>query len=54
MESFSGGKIYVTTWDFDGIRVAYRDLNENPAEFGYGGGRPTDPKLMDTIVIDVP
>lgn len=54
MESFSGGKIYVTTWDFDGIRVAYRDLSADPAEFEYGGGGPTDPKLMDTIVIDVP
>ena len=54
LPSFSGGKIYVTTWDFDGIRVVYRELGATPGQFEYGGGEATDPKLMDTLMIDVP
>lgn len=52
--SLSGGKVYVTTWDYDGLNGMYRDLRATPGGFEYGGGEPTDPKLMDTLLIDIP
>ena len=54
ISDFSGGKIFVTTWDFDGIEVRYRSLAANAGIWNYGGGDPGDPKLMDTLMIDVP
>ncbi|MEO1228332.1 MAG: pectin acetylesterase-family hydrolase [Myxococcota bacterium] len=54
LPSLSGGKVFVTTWDFDGISGIYRELRANPGGFEYGGGQPNEPKLMDTLLIDLP
>jgi hypothetical protein len=53
IKSFSGVKVYITTWDFDG---GYRLLKPNPATAIFGGGDgTTDPLIMDdTVVITLP
>jgi glycosidase len=45
--SWSGIKVYVTTWDFDGIKGVFRPLSPAGGQWEMGGGQPTDPKWMD-------
>lgn len=52
LNSLSGIKIYINTWDYDG---GYRPLNTIADTHTYGGGNPNDPKIMDdTVVITLP
>ena len=51
--SYSGYKLYITTWDFDGIEARYRDLKPEPKAYIFGGGNPGDPKIMDDISLDI-
>jgi glycosidase len=50
--SLSGIKLYLSTWDYDSN---FRALKAKADTQSYGGGKPTDPKIMDdTIVITLP
>lgn len=50
--SLSGIKLYLNTWDYDS---AYRPLQAVADSHSYGGGKPTDPKIMDdTVIITLP
>jgi carbohydrate-binding DOMON domain-containing protein len=40
----AGARLYVTTWDYDG---GYRALAPQAAPFVFGGGQPTDPRVID-------
>jgi glycosidase len=44
LPSLSGLKLYVTTWDYDGV---YRALTPEPAPYGFGGGPRDGAKVMD-------
>ena len=47
--SLSGIKLYLSTWDYDSN---YRELKLKSDQQSFGGGKSTDPKIMDdTIVI---
>ncbi len=50
----SGTQVYITTWDIDGMSASYRPLSPDGAEWEFGGGAATDPKIMDSIQIAVP
>src|SRR5262249_56732069 len=67
--SWSGVKIYVSTWDFDGIGRIFRPLTKDGGQWRMGGGGPpytpdatdptvlysNDPKIMDDMpVITIP
>jgi hypothetical protein len=67
--SWSGVKLYITTWDFDGIGAIFRPLTESGGQWRMGGGGPpytpdpvdptvkysSDPKIMDDLpVITIP
>ncbi len=54
--SLSGSKIYITTWDIDGISNSYRPLTDEGDAFVMGGGNATDPLIMDDTqpVLTVP
>jgi hypothetical protein len=67
--SWSGVKIYVSTWDFDGIGAVFRPLTKDGGQWRMGGGGPpytpdatdpsvlysNDPKIMDDLpVITIP
>jgi glycosidase len=39
-----GARLYVTTWDYDG---GYRALALQPGPFIFGGGKATDPRVID-------
>jgi hypothetical protein len=67
--SSSGVKLYITTWDFDGIGAILRPLTESGGQWRMGGGGPpyapdpvdpavkysSDPKIMDDLpVITIP
>jgi len=66
---WSGVKIYIATWDFDGIGAIFRPLTESGGQWRMGGGGPpftpdptdptvkysNDPKIMDDLpVITIP
>ncbi|PNR97414.1 alpha-amylase family glycosyl hydrolase [Petrotoga olearia] len=49
----SGWTIYITTYDYDGIEGVLRPLSPNGGPWSFGGGNPTDPKIMDDILIKI-
>ncbi len=49
LASWSGVKVYVATWDFDGIGAAFRELTPEGGQWAMGGGATTDPKIMDDL-----
>ncbi|MBP7369952.1 MAG: hypothetical protein KA902_00780, partial [Arenimonas sp.] len=52
LKSLSGLKFYLNTWDYDG---GYRPLKPQADQHSYGGGKPSDAKIMDeTVVITLP
>lgn len=52
----SGTRIYVSTWDYDGLESANRQLRPEPGQYIFGGGDGrVDPLIMDdTGIIVVP
>lgn len=55
LASWSGVKLYVATWDYDGIGAAFRELTPAGGQWAMGGGATTDPKVMDDLApITVP
>jgi len=49
LSTWEGVKIYVTTWDFDGIGGNFRPLSPAGGQWDYGGGQSTDPLIMDEV-----
>lgn len=49
LASWSGVRVYATTWDIDGLAGAYRTLSPAGEQYNYGGGAPTDPYVMDSV-----
>ena len=43
-DTLDGARLYVTTWDFD---AGYRELAPDAGATTFGGGRATDPRVMD-------
>lgn len=48
---WAGVKIYIATWDIAG-EGAYVLLGPEPAEWAFGGGDPSEPKILDDHFID--
>lgn len=46
--SLSGARLWVNTWDWDG---RYRALEKDPKAYTFGGGRPGQPRVMDSTEI---
>ena len=51
LPSWSGVKVYVTTWDFDGIKGILRPLSTAGGQWEMGGGQSGDPKIMDDLPV---
>ena len=49
LASWSGTKIYLTTWDYDGIGANFRPLSPAGGQWQMGGGASTDPLIMDDV-----
>jgi glycosidase len=55
LSTWENVKVYITTWDFDGIGGNFRPLSPGGGQWEYGGGQPTDPYVLDdTAVITLP
>jgi glycosidase len=50
-KSFDGARFYAASWDYDGVGGALRPLLEEPADYAFGGGKPSDPRVMDDAVL---
>jgi glycosidase len=51
-KEIKGSKIYITTWDYDGMEAKYRPLSPEPEPFVFGGGKSKeDPIIMDDTAI---
>jgi len=46
--SITGMKIYITTWDYDGLESANRPLEKEPKPYRMGGD-PNGPMIMDDV-----
>ena len=52
LATWSGVKVYVTTWDFDGIGAAFRPLTKDGGQWRMGGGAPPyTPDAADPTVL---
>ena len=51
LASWSGVRVYVTTWDIDGIQNVYRPVDAAGGQWTYGGGAAAggSPKIMDSL-----
>jgi hypothetical protein len=49
LASWSGVKLYIATWDFDGIGATFRPLGPQAGQWTMGGGAETDPMIMDDV-----
>ncbi|PLV60436.1 alpha-amylase family glycosyl hydrolase [Thermotoga sp. KOL6] len=51
--TFEGWRIYVTTWDYDGVENRFRPIEKEPKAYIFGGGSNKDPYIMDDIWIQI-
>lgn len=49
----SGWNIYITTYDYDGIEGVLRPLTPEGGQWAFGGGKTTDPKIIDDLFIKI-
>ena len=49
LATWAGVKIYLSTWDFDGIGAAFRPIVPGGDQYKMGGGQPADPYIMDDV-----
>jgi len=55
LASWENVKVYITTWDYDGIGSTLRPLTPGGGQWDFGGGQPTDPLIIDdTAVVTLP
>jgi hypothetical protein len=55
LASWEGVKVYVTTWDFDGIDARYRPMSPEGGQWLFGGGAADDPFILDDVgPIEIP
>ncbi|QTA37760.1 alpha-amylase [Thermosipho ferrireducens] len=52
-EDYSGWKIYITSWDYDGVESRFRPISKEPKAYVFGGGNNTDPYIMDDLWIEI-
>lgn len=55
--SLEGAKVYITTWDWNGVDSAYRPLKPAGGTWAFGGGDELlgDPRIIDdTFVLEIP
>lgn len=50
-ENFDGWKIYITSWDYDGVESRFRPIEDQPKAYVFGGGENTDPYIMDDMLL---
>ncbi len=54
-ETLSGARVYITTWDWDGVQARYRPLTPTGDQWEFGGGSEGDPLVFDdTDVFVIP
>ena len=49
LSTWSGVRIYATTWDIDGLSGSYRTLSPAGEAYNFGGGAATDPLNLDRV-----
>ncbi|HUM12134.1 MAG TPA: alpha-amylase family glycosyl hydrolase [Myxococcaceae bacterium] len=55
LSTWEGVKVYLTTWDFDGIGGNFRPLSPAGGQWDFGGGAATDPLILDdTAILTLP
>ncbi|HPE69575.1 MAG TPA: alpha-amylase family glycosyl hydrolase [Thermotogota bacterium] len=51
--SLEGWKLYVTTFDYDGIEALLRPVSPNPGKWGFTAPSENAPKIMDDALIEI-
>jgi hypothetical protein len=49
LATWTGVKVYITTWDFDGVQKVFRAISPAGDSYVFGHGNPGDPKIMDDV-----
>lgn len=53
-DRLSGWKIYLTTYDYDGIEAVLRPISPGGGAWAFTGPSALAPKIMDFVLIDIP
>ena len=51
LASWNGVRVYVTTWDYDGVNKVFRPISQAGGPYTYGNGNPGDPHIMDDVPV---
>ncbi|MDF2154553.1 alpha-amylase family glycosyl hydrolase [Vibrio sp. CAU 1672] len=54
ISNWEGVKVYITTWDYSSMDGYYRPLSPEGDDWTASGGAATDPKIMDSVMIEIP
>jgi glycosidase len=49
LSTWNGVRVYLATWDFDGVQKVFRPISQAGAAYEFGGGNPGDPHVMDDL-----
>jgi len=49
VSDWQGAKIYLSTWDIDGLAAAYRPLTADGGDYIFGGGSDSEPRVLDDM-----
>ncbi|BDU51427.1 alpha-amylase family glycosyl hydrolase [Haliovirga abyssi] len=50
-KTLKGIKVYIATWDYDGLENSYRGITPEGKAYIFGGGDENSPKIMDDIPV---
>jgi hypothetical protein len=49
LADWNGVRVWLTTWDYDGVNKVYRPISPAGGPYTYGSGAPSDPHWMDDV-----
>ncbi len=52
-KDIAGGKLYVTTWDYDGVGGLYRSIAPEGGQYTMQGDDPNAPLIMDDVILTI-
>jgi hypothetical protein len=52
-KEIAGAKLYITTWDYDGVGGLYRAISPEGGQYTMTGEDPSAPLIMDDLLMTI-